>query len=578
MNFCTTRRSFVLFTLLLVCLVVNAQVPSGYYQSAKGKSGKSLKTALYSIIADHTERSYNQLWTDFKTTDVRSDGKIWDMYSNATSYVPGGSAQGANYKGEGDSYNREHSFPKSWFNDAKPMYTDLFHLYPTDGYVNNRRSNYPFGETDGDRYKSSGAFSKLGSSTLSGYSGIVFEPADEYKGDFARTYFYMATAYEGKIASWSSPMLAGNSYPAYADWALEMLLRWAAEDPVSEKEVNRNNAVYGIQHNRNPFIDYPGLEQYVWGSKTSTAFNPDDYETVKPDPSPTEVAAPVFSPASGVVAKGTTISITTETTGAYIYYTVNGGEQQVLYPPVELTINENTSVSAYAAMGANQSETVAATYTIQGAAPVGKNVYTLVTDASDLTPGSSVLIVCPSKDKAMGAVSQDVRASEDIDIVGDETITTETDGESLPYVFTLGGSQGAWTFYNETEKVYLALTSDKNKLNTATSNDSKNAQWTISISNGGISTITNAQYSNRSIKYNPSSPRFACYKSGQSEVALFALTKSTGLETLIESHTKPSTVYDLQGRKVTVVYNLTELPQRLPAGLYIVGGKKVLIK
>jgi endonuclease I len=165
------------------------------------------------------------------------------------------------------------------------MYTDLHHLYPTDGYVNNRRSNYPFGETNGEKYKSANDFSKLGVCTFEGYSGTVFEPNDEYKGDFARTYFYMVTCYEEQIPTWyanypdSKPTLDGKTYPGLSEWQLKMLMKWAKNDPVSEKEVNRNNAVYGIQENRNPFIDYPGLEEYIWGNKQHEAFSYDHYGT-----------------------------------------------------------------------------------------------------------------------------------------------------------------------------------------------------------------------------------------------------------------------------------------------------------
>ncbi len=268
-----------------------------YYQKADGKKGAELKTALSEIINDEEKRivrTYKQLWEDFKTTDVRPDGMIWDMYSNDTNYIPGGDKQGANYKAEGDSYNKEHSFPKSWFggNDKSPMYTDLYHLYPTDGWVNNKRDNYPFGETNGESYKSNNDFSKLGTCTYPGYTGIVFEPNDIYKGDFARTYFYMVTCYENQIEDWylkygknnndankkaikESVMatLDGSTYPGLSSWQLKMLMEWAEKDPVSDKETNRNKAVYGIQGNRNPFIDYPGLEQYIWGDKKETAFS-----------------------------------------------------------------------------------------------------------------------------------------------------------------------------------------------------------------------------------------------------------------------------------------------------------------
>ena len=275
-----------------VCAFAAAPNNSGtYYRNADGKKGAALKTALCGIIYNRTELTYKYLWTAYKSTDVRSDGKIWDMYSNVTNYEPGGTAQGANFHGEGDSYNREHSFPKSWFGgEVMPMYTDLHHLYPVDGYVNERRSNYPFGETNGETYKTANDFSKLGNCTYNGYTGKVFEPADEYKGDFARTYFYMVTCYEEKLNDWVTNfgsttevdvVLDGSTYPGLTSWQLAMFLSWAAADPVSDKEVARNNAVASIQGNRNPFIDYPGLEEYIWGTKTNEAFSYDNY--VNPD-------------------------------------------------------------------------------------------------------------------------------------------------------------------------------------------------------------------------------------------------------------------------------------------------------
>ncbi|MEJ8769033.1 HNH endonuclease signature motif containing protein [Prevotella sp. HCN-7019] len=322
----------IMFTAALFMLVqMFAQGPNNsgtYYQQADGKKGSALKTALWSVIKSHTVRSYDNLWDDFRTTDRRSDGKVWDMYSSTTNYTFGADQAGS-YGKEGDVYNREHSFPKSWFNDASPMYTDLFHLVPTDGYVNGRRSNYPFGETNGEKYKSNGGFSKLGKCTVSGYSDIVFEPNDEYKGDFARIYFYMATCYEDKISGWNSDMLAHNKYPAYADWVVDMLLRWAKEDPVSQKEIDRNNAVYGIQHNRNPYVDYPGLEQYVWGTMTDMAFSYDNYVEPEGTPGPDPDPDPEPTPTGATYEK---ISSTDDLLTGYNYlivYEQNGTDQSV---------------------------------------------------------------------------------------------------------------------------------------------------------------------------------------------------------------------------------------------------------
>ena len=278
------NRLITTMGLAILTLMSWAQGPNNsgtYYQAADGKSGAALKTALGEIIYNRTERTYGELWTDFQTTDVRSDGKVWDMYSGISNFTFGTDQdRGSGGNKEGEYYNREHSFPNSWFGGkVQPMYTDLHHVYPTDKLVNNKRGNNPFGETEGESYKSAEGFSKLGKCTYPGYSGTVFEPNDEYKGDFARTYFYMVTCYEDKLPDWyvsyadALPTLDGNKYPGLANWQLEMLLKWAANDPVSEKETTRNNAVYDIQHNRNPFIDYPGLEQLIWGDKTDVAFN-----------------------------------------------------------------------------------------------------------------------------------------------------------------------------------------------------------------------------------------------------------------------------------------------------------------
>lgn len=271
------KKTSALSTLLLWTLLggmssVHAAAPSGYYDSCEGKSGRSLLTALYNVISDHTDIGYGGLWTLYKTSDTREDGTIWDMYSTVKFKYK--TDQCGNYEYVGDCYNREHSMPKSWFNDDKPMHNDAFHIYPTDGLVNNQRSNYPYGECADGRSLSSQALGKLGQSTFPGYSGTVFEPDDQYKGDFARSYFYMATCYNNRISSWDSDMLAHNSYPCFSDWALNLLLKWHRQDPVSEKETRRNDAVYAAQHNRNPFIDHPELVEYVWGDKTTSGWVP----------------------------------------------------------------------------------------------------------------------------------------------------------------------------------------------------------------------------------------------------------------------------------------------------------------
>ena len=276
MNNTLTRKLFVLSLLLSFSTALFAQAPAGYYKSAEGKNKQALLEALCDIIGPHTNVGYNGLWEVYETSDVYpGTNKIWDMYSTATFYA--GKDQCGNYFGVGDCYNREHSFPKSWFNDASPMISDAYHIYPTDGKVNGQRSNYPYGECANGTYLQNGSnkgTGKLGKSTFPGYNGTVFEPADEYKGDFARTYFYMAACYNDKIKNWHSDMLAGNNYPCYTTWAVNLLMKWHRQDPVSQKEIDRNNAVYKYQENRNPFIDHPELAEFVWGDKNSQGWVP----------------------------------------------------------------------------------------------------------------------------------------------------------------------------------------------------------------------------------------------------------------------------------------------------------------
>ncbi len=268
-------RFYILLLLGFLASGIFAQIPAGYYNGTSGLTGNALKNKLHKIIRGHTVRSYNQLWTDFQKTDKKANGKVWDMYSDVPGGTPSyeftfGSAQCGTYSAEGDCYNREHSFPKSWWGGSSDtMYSDLFHIVPTDGYVNNKRSSYPYGEVGTATWTSTNGC-KLGTSNYPGYSGTVFEPIDEYKGDFARAYFYMATRYLNKFDSWApnTDMLDGNGF---SSWALDLLLDWNTQDPVSQKEIDRNDSIYTLQGNRNPFIDHPNWVNDIWNPSSNNA-------------------------------------------------------------------------------------------------------------------------------------------------------------------------------------------------------------------------------------------------------------------------------------------------------------------
>lgn len=362
----TMRGAMSALTLALSFAWAWAEAPSGYYSTCEGKKGAALLSALCDKISSHTNVGYDGLWSVYKTSDVRPNGTIWDMYSTKE-WTPG-QKQCGNYQKVGDCYNREHSLPKSWFSEAQPMKSDAFHVYPTDGKVNGQRSNYPYGEcAGGTTLPSNGsvkALGRLGKSTFPGYSGTVFEPVDEYKGDFARTYFYMAACYNDRIKNWNSDMLAHNSYPVFTSWSTELLLKWHRQDPVSQKEIDRNEAVYARQHNRNPFIDHPDMAEHIWGTDKNTGWS----STGTPKPS-------IATPANGStidlgvtaigVARQTTVTVKGQNLTDDVRVTVSGtgfaAANQFLSASA---VNSETGAGLTLSFGAASEGTFAGTLTL----------------------------------------------------------------------------------------------------------------------------------------------------------------------------------------------------------------------
>ena len=260
--------------LLFIFTASFAQAPDGYYANATG-TGYTLKTQLYNIIKDHTVQTYAGLYITYETSDIdnffEKDGSVLDMYSEnpagtdpytysiATAQRCGSSG----YAKEGDCYNREHIIPQSIFSEASPMVSDAHFITPTDGEVNGIRSNYPHSVVATATQTTLNG-SKLGASTTAGYSGLVFEPIDEFKGDIARMYFYFATRYENTVAGYNYPMFNNSTSKVFTTAFLNQLLAWHNQDPVSAREITRNNAIYARQNNRNPYIDNPSYVTAVW--------------------------------------------------------------------------------------------------------------------------------------------------------------------------------------------------------------------------------------------------------------------------------------------------------------------------
>lgn len=274
-------------------------IPAGYYNTATG-TGYVLKTQLFNIINGHIDRGYGGLYTTYLTSDkdyyYENNGTMLDMYTeNPTGpeceFTYGtGQDDGTLGNNECERYNREHLIPQSVFGTGlQPMYSDAHFVVPADKYVNAQRGDLPFGRTNipNNTYTNG---SKRGvnfnSGYSSGYSGVVFEPIDEFKGDIARMLLYFATRYEDLVAGWNFPMFNNTSDQVFTSNGINVLLTWNTNDPVSAREIARNDAIYARQNNRNPYIDHPEYAMAIWGSLllNTTTFNTLNAVSIYPNP------------------------------------------------------------------------------------------------------------------------------------------------------------------------------------------------------------------------------------------------------------------------------------------------------
>lgn len=295
-------KRFLLTLTLAVCAAAPgwADYKEGYYDLLDGKQCEELKRVAKECVTEHLRLEYSDLPNYWKVTDVypetykNSNGddclRWWDMYSDEIYLIyPGQEGKTAFSICK---MQREHSVPKSWWKsnddvEYTPAYSDMWNLYPSDGPANQAKSNYPLGVTQSTSFDN--GVSKVGTPVegIGGNAGKVFEPADQYKGDFARAYFYMATVYDdlpwvtsGTTGKYN--MYEQNSWPTLKEWAVEMLLDWSRRDPVSDKEIARNDAVETQQGNRNPYIDFPELAEFVWGKRTGQTFYLSEQGSLEP--------------------------------------------------------------------------------------------------------------------------------------------------------------------------------------------------------------------------------------------------------------------------------------------------------
>lgn len=580
------RQNILAATLLGGALAAAAAIPQGYYDSLNGKSGASLREAAKQVAAAHTAIEYGEpTWEAFKTTDVRIvDGReAWfDMYSNVIVWVATGHS----------GMNIEHSVPNSWWGGIKnDAYKDLYHLNPSNADANNRKSNHPLSLIDGLPSWTNG-ISSIGSPVpgQGGGSATVFEPADQYKGDFARAYFYVFTIYND--IPWIDESDKDYMYLAEPDgadlrpWAYDMLLQWAEQDPVDSRELARNEAVSVLQGNRNPFIDIPDLADYIWGARKETVF---DYTDVQSPLIVDRPAAPVFESCQ-IVGVDTYTSrwwnaaeIVLGGTSGRVYVSIDGGDWEECQGmsvsiPAATANGEQLLVSAYALAEVNGVEYTSplSTLTLTAKDPSVVDLtsaeWTLVEDAADLNAGSQYVVVAPS---VMAVMADSNAGGKFMPVAGNTAADADGRLRSLPEgtgVVTLLPSGDEWVL--QVSDLYgavqgcIAPTAARSLKMTAEG-------VPASLATTGEGTVR-IDYGTElgTLQYNASSPRFLNYTSSQQPVALYRLsdTSSVGAVTLPEAEIRlvdgtlrapaGSLVFDLSGRLHPAA--------SLSAGVYIV--------
>ena len=538
------KTRLLLLSFFIACgFGVWAQGPNGsgtYYQNANGKKGAALKTAMGDIIRPHTDIGYGGLWEAYRTTDKRPDGKVRDWYSCVTNYTFG-SDQAGSYSKEGDCYNREHTVPQSWFNESSPMKADIVHVVPTDGYVNNRRSNWPFAEVANITYQSLQSYCKLGSCKSAGYSGTVFEPNDEIKGDIARIYFYMATCYYTQCGNWSGGIFTSSGM---VEWEMNVMKAWSKLDPVDDVEIARNNAVKEVQGNRNPFVDYPGLEDYIWGDMTDVAFSYDNYAGGGQGGETATVAMPTFSPDAGTYYNSIMVELDCATEGADIYFTTDGAdasEQSIAYMgPFEVT--QTSTIKAVAIKDGKRSAQAEATYIItdEPVIPSGEPTADCDVVINNALFGSSATTTIPKTD-------------------ADDLTGTQN---GITFVYALG--TGAQRYANATEiRLYKGNT------------------LTIGVA---VGTLTALEFTigSKTSPLNADTGSFSDFKwTGNASQVVITSENNTALRNVKVSVNVPSSIDNVQTTTLSgqrVIYNLRGQRVTNPTrGIYIVDGKKVLL-
>lgn len=530
------NRSLLLLA-LAACLSLSAWAVepsanlSSYYAGIDGKktdSNDGLRKELCTIIsANYNSISYKNLKdqmyaassnpSDFYTGSSKT---MEDIYS---SYAYTASDNGTTANGCGEGWNKEHTVPQSWFNKQSPMVSDAHHIFPTDIHMNSTRSSYPYGENNAAKTCDQG-YGHLGTSTFAGYSGQVFDPGEggangSYKGDLARVYFYMVTRYRTTnftSGSGGTSFTYSNNTANLTPYMKNLMLKWHREDPVSEKERVRNNAIYAHQKNRNPFVDYPCLVEYIWGDSIGKSVELAKLVSSY-DASFTGEGCPCAG-TSGEEPKPVTFTVVWMANGSELSReTVNSGERPVL-PAAPMACDGRqfvgwTAQSSYSdeadapedlftttapAISADITfYAVFATVTSGGSAL--SDTYAKITSADDLSSGSNYLIVATNGDSCMALKTQWKATyyldSEVFKPIADELTTTEPG-----IIWRIDVDNDQVSFYNA-DSAYLYIVKSGMYYNLKLGENTTDNKFTYEVNEDGVWTFTSVTYSDRILEY-----------------------------------------------------------------------------
>lgn len=553
-----------------------------YASSLKGLKKEALKNELYNIMKQKSVLGYGSgmgcTWDGFWYTDrVASTNECINRYSSAKFYFTG--HDGRSISG----MNIEHSFPKSWWGgDKNDGYKDLFNLYPSDSKANNSKSNYAMGVVTEVTSQSGEGYDKVGYGDAGSRKHVrLWEPGDGFKGEFCRSYMYMATTYQYlNFTSEGLNQLENGDYPTLQQWSSDLFRQWNGQDRVDDVETARNDAVYELQHNRNLFIDYPYLCEYVWGDSMDVAFDPETSITTASDDSrylqqvQPKVDKPVFTPAAGAYSEAQEVAITCSTPDAVIYYTLDGSEPtdaDTRYTAA-ITVDKDMTIRAVAYVGSDKSVVATANYII-GGSPAGSFLFTKITAAP--TAGKRYLIVAdnggqhiaakpvnPSKGKSYGYLY-----GQEVSVSAASTITLADDVSA----FTLEAAADGY-YLKDSKGRYYYQDADYNTF-TPTTDLAKADIWTVTVNDDATFSIKSSD-TNHVIQYSPKYKSFAAYKEASADniyPMLFEETAANGLDGIHTREAAPAAVYSLQGQR---------MPEgvRLSRGVYVRGGKKFVVK